>query len=104
LAPYIRDVVDTVSILKQLDLVICCESALAHIAALAGAECWVPYSRLGKDYRLGSHGKHQLWSNHRVFNQGEDMRWQPVFDDIALALEARVHAIDRAVGKKSARA
>jgi hypothetical protein len=104
LSPYIRDVVDTISILRQLDLVICCESALGHIAALAGTECWMPYSRLGKDYRLGPHGKHQLWSNHRVFNQGEDLKWQPVFDDIEFALKARIHGIDRAVGKKSARA
>ncbi len=104
LSPYVRDVVDTISILKQLDLVICCESALAHICVLAGTECWVPYSRLGKDYRLGSHGRDQVWSRHRVFNQGEDLKWQPVFNDIAFALEARIHALDRAVGKKSARA
>jgi len=104
LSPYIRDVVDTISVLKDLDLVICCESALAHIAVLAGTECWVPYSRLGKDYRLGAFGRDQLWSKHRVFNQGEDLLWQPVFNDIELALEARIHALDRTAGKKSARA
>jgi hypothetical protein len=83
--------------------VICCESALAHICALTGTECWVPYSRLGKDYRLGTNGRDQVWSNHRVFNQGEDLRWATVFNDISLALEDRIHALDRQVGKKSAR-
>ena len=97
LSPYIRDVVDTISVLKQLDLVICCESALAHICALTGTECWVPYSRLGKDYRLGTNGRDQVWSNHRVFNQGEDLRWAPVFNDISLALQARVEGFDRTV-------
>jgi hypothetical protein len=90
LSPYVRDVVDTISILKKLDLVISCESALAHIAALAGTECWIPYSRLGLDYRLGIDGKDQVWSKHRVFKQGEDMRWGPVFDEIALALRERL--------------
>ncbi len=74
---------------------ICCESALAHIAAMTGTECWVPYSRLGKDYRLGPLGRDQVWSNHRVFNQGEDLKWQPVFNDIELALEARMYKLQR---------
>ena len=90
LQPYIRDVVDTLSILRDLDLVICCESALGHIAALAGKECWMPYCRLGLDYRIGVIGDDQIWSNHRVFKQGEDLRWAPVFDEIAVALEQRV--------------
>ncbi len=105
LSPYVRDVVDTISILKHLDIVICCESALGHIAALAGTECWMPYSRLGLDYRLGVKGNDQVWSEHRVFKQGEDLKWSGVFDDIAFALEARVkYGLDRSVGKKSARA
>ena len=103
LSPYIRDVVDTIAILKQLDLVICCESALGHIAALAGTECWLPYSRLGLDYRIGVKGNDQVWSKHRVFKQGETLTWQPVFNDISFALEARIHGLDKAVGKKSAR-
>ncbi len=105
LSPYVRDVVDTISILKHLDIVICCESALGHIAALAGTECWMPYSRLGLDYRLGVKGNDQVWSEHRVFKQGEDLKWSGVFDDITFALEARVkYGLDRSVGKKSARA
>lgn len=43
LAGYISDVADSVGVMKQLDLVISCESAPAHIAALADVECWVPY-------------------------------------------------------------
>jgi len=104
LVPYVRDVVDTVAILKELDLVICCESALGHIAALAGTECWIPYSYLGLDYRLGMRGEDQLWSHHRVFKQGVDRDWQKVFDDICFALEARVkYGLDKKTGEKGAR-
>lgn len=102
LSPYIRDVVDTISVLKQLDLVICCESALGHIAALTNTECWIPYSHLGLDYRLGVYGDDQVWSNHRVFKQGEDRQWGPVFDEMTFNLAVRIHGPDQKVGKKSA--
>src|SRR6202021_1266690 len=61
LSYYIRDVVDTVSFLQHLDLVICCESALTHICATAGTEAWVPYSWLGRDYRVGHSGEIRMW-------------------------------------------
>lgn len=95
LRPYIRDVVDTVSILKELDLVICCESALGHIADLADKECWIPYSYCGLDYRIGVRGQDQVWSKHRIFKQSEDQTWQSTFDDICFALQARMHAQDK---------
>src|SRR5262249_38452312 len=52
LAPNIRDVVDTLQVLSGLDMVITCESALWHIAQLAQVETWIPYSFLGRDFRL----------------------------------------------------
>jgi tetratricopeptide (TPR) repeat protein len=99
LKPLIRDIVDTTTILRELDLVICCESALGHICVMVGKECWIPYSYLGLDYRVGMRGADQLWSNHRIFKQGEDRQWQPVFFDICFALEARVrHGLDKKAG------
>lgn len=89
LTPFISDVVDTCEILRNLDLVICCESALGHIAAMTHTPCWHPYSYMGRDWRLGLSGENMLWrpDTHRVFRQGQDQRWQPVFDDICAALE-----------------
>lgn len=93
LAPYIRDVTDTLSILQHLDLVITCESALGHISALAGKECWIPYSYSGRDYRIGLHGEKLLWTpKHRVFMQGPDRQWAPVFDRIVQELNNRVQS------------
>lgn len=90
LSGYVRNVCDTLSLLRDLDLVVTCESALGHICAMAGIETWIPYSYLGRDYRIGVDGSDQLWSKHRVFSQGNDLRWQPVFDDICAALEEKV--------------
>ncbi len=90
--PGIADVVDTLGILRDLDLVICCESFLGHAAALAGKECWIPYSYQGRDYRLGLAGEHLLWTpKTRTFNQelGED--WTPVFERIGEALREKVN-------------
>lgn len=91
LSPYIRDVVDTLSLLNDLDLVITVESALGHIAGLAGKETWIPYSYCGKDYRLGLFGKEPLWyTKHGTFNQGIDQRWEPVFERIVEALQRKL--------------
>ena len=75
LVPYIRDVTDTTSLMRDLDLIITCESALGHIAAMVGKECWIPYSYLGRDYRLGCQTEtERLWTpKTRVFPQGEDL-------------------------------
>ena len=91
LSGYIRDVVDTWGLLRDLDLVITCESALGHIAAAAGKECWVPYSHLGRDYRIGLDGIDRLWTpNHFIWPQGPSMRWDRAFDDMAAALRGYV--------------
>lgn len=92
LSGYIRDVSDTLSILKDLDMVITCESALGHICTMAGIETWVPYSYMGRDWRVGVDGTEQIWSKYNVFRQGPDMQWQPVFDMMVDELMERVRA------------
>ena len=89
LSGYIRDVSDTLSIMKDLDLVVTIESAVGHIATLAGIETWVPYSYQGRDWRVGVDGSDQIWSKYRVFPQGPDMVWQPTFDRIVEALREK---------------
>lgn len=90
---YIRDVADSASLLQELDLVITVESALGHICSMCDRECWIPYSFLGRDYRLGANEQaDRLWTpKHRVFQQSEDMRWESVFERIVGALKERVH-------------
>lgn len=88
LGPYLRDVADTFAVLSDLDLVIGCESALGHICAATGKEFWLLYSYLGRDYRLGLDTKDMLWTpKHRIFRQGKDRQWGPVFEQIIEALK-----------------
>src|SRR5262249_52581608 len=91
LAPYVRDVADTVSLLQYLDLVICCESALVHICNHAGKDVWVPYSYLGRDYRAGLDGTARMWlPTARFFCQQEGETWEPVFGRIVEALREKL--------------
>lgn len=92
LSRFINDVTDTMALLNQLDMVICCESALGHIAAETGTECWHPYSWCGRDWRIGHAGEQMLWrpKNHGVFPQKEGESWGPAFDRIIGTLRARV--------------
>ena len=90
LSGYISDVVDTLSFMREMDLVIACESAVPHMAALAGAECFTPYSRLGKDFRIGIDGTKAIWApKTRYFLQGDDDKWEPVFAKMVTELEKR---------------
>lgn len=90
LAGYISDVSDTLGLMRHLDLVITCESAVGHMAALADKECWVPYSRLGLDFRIGVDGSKAIWTPQtRYFKQTEET-WAQAFRDIAHALDVKV--------------
>lgn len=91
LAPFIRDVADTAALIRELDLVITCESAVGHIAGAVDADTWVFYSHNGGDWRIGRDERGPLWyPRHRVFKQGPDAQWQPVFDRMVAALKQRV--------------
>lgn len=91
LSPYISDVCDTISLMHELDLVITIESALGHIAGAAGKECWIPYSFLGRDYRIGLTGENPIWyPKHKIFRQASDLDWKPVFAAMNRALAMRI--------------
>jgi len=101
LSPWVSDVTDTVAILQHLDLVITCESALAHIAGHVGKEVWIPYSFHAHDYRLGHGDGPMLWygDTHRLFRQDRDMQWDRVFERIIVALREKIDAALRETGK-----
>lgn len=97
LSPIIRDAADTAAIINHLDLVISIESFVGHLCGAMGKECWIPYAYNGGDYRCGRQGDKPLWyANTRLFRQGRDAKWEPVFDKMITALRARLTR-----GKKS---
>lgn len=92
LRTYIRDVADTLSVVDHLDLVICLESALAHVSGLAGKETWIPYSFAGRDWRAGPRGDNPIWyPKHRFFRQEKGESWTPVFLRINEALKEKLN-------------
>lgn len=91
LAPFIRDVTDTMSIMRDLDLIICIDTALGHIAGAMEKSCWLLVARNGGDFRIGRSGEKSLWNpNHRVFRQLSDADWRPVVDRIVRELKERL--------------
>lgn len=87
LSGYIGGVHDTIGIMKNLDLVIACESSVPHMAALADVPCWVPYSQLGKDFRIGITGEKAIWTpKARYWLQKRAGDWRPVFDAMVTEL------------------
>ena len=91
MSPWIRDVADTVAIMRELDLVITIESFIGHLAGALNHPCWVLYSHRGGDYRIGRDGRRALWyPNHRIFKQDPDGEWGPVFERVVAALKEKV--------------
>ncbi len=90
LGPDLDDFADTAAMLEQLDLVIMTDSSVAHLAGSLGTPVWnlvqhVPY------WIYGFSGDRTPWyPTMRLFRQGPDQDWEPVFARAADALRAEV--------------
>ena len=90
LGPDLDDFADTAAMLEQLDLVIMTDSSVAHLAGALGKPVWnlvqpVPY------WIYGFSGDHTPWyPTMRLFRQGSDLDWEPVFTKAAEALREEV--------------
>lgn len=92
---YIRDVVDTLSIFENLDLVICIESSIRHMAALARKEAWVLVPRFGCDWRLSYGTRPPIWADkHVLFRQGDGESWPKVIQRVCSRLKRRLDGKD----------
>jgi ADP-heptose:LPS heptosyltransferase len=60
---------ETAKIIKQLDLVITIDSAVAHLAGALGVPCWVILPYHGSDWRWGVYGSKttHLYNNMELF-------------------------------------
>lgn len=86
LAPHLVDFADTAAAIACLDLIIMCDSAVAHLAGAMGCEVWL---LLGQD-------AHWLWmqgrtaspwySSMRLFRPRGEGDWEHVFDQAASRL------------------
>jgi tetratricopeptide (TPR) repeat protein len=86
LGSQLDDFADTAAFLERLDLVIMTDSSVAHLAGTMGRPVWnlvqfMPY------WVYGTVGDSCRWyPSMRLFRQGRDQNWGPVFEAAAQAL------------------
>ncbi|MET3138352.1 hypothetical protein AAKU61_002719 [Undibacterium sp. GrIS 1.2] len=84
----VTDFADTAAIIKQLDLVISVDTAVAHLAGALGVPCWLLVPDYKPDWRWLAHRQDSPWYPHqmRLFRQDSAGRWDAVMDELAAAL------------------
>ena len=83
---------DTAALMKNLDLVISCDTATAHLAGGLGVPTWIALA-LASDWRWQYQGDYTPWyPSVRLFRQQALDDWRPVFAEIAAALRQTIGA------------
>ena len=82
-----KDYDDTAALVSQLDLVICMQTSVGHLAGALGTDAWVMVPK-NSQWRYGEARESIPWYNSlRIFKS--DGTWAPVIDKIASELHAR---------------
>lgn len=83
---------DSAAVMRNLDLLITCDSSPAHLAGALGAPVWMAISST-PDWRWLSHREDTPWyPSLRIFRQAERFVWGPVFERMAAELRAMARA------------
>ncbi len=88
LSRHLRDFADTASVIARLDLVVCANTAVAHLAAALGKPVWVlmPFA---PDWRWLLGREDTPWyPTMRLFRQREPGRWDDQIDRIVAELRS----------------
>lgn len=88
LTKMIQSFEDTATILAGLDLIICCDTAIAHMAGAMGVPVWVllPYN---PDWRWLLNGDTTHWyDSMRLFRQTKRDDWSDVFEKVETEFNA----------------
>ena len=73
---------DTAAIIKNLDLVVSCDSAVAHLAGALGTRVWLALSTAA-DWRWMLERDDSPWyPTMRLFRQKKEGRWSEVIDEV----------------------
>ena len=93
---------ETAAIMKNLDLVVCSDSALAHLAGGLGVRVWVALPAVA-DWRWLRDREDSPWyPSMRLFRQAALGAWGPVFERLAdevRKLEGQEHEVQNLAGK-----
>ena len=87
---------DTAAIMKHLDLVITCDSALVHLAGALGVPIWLALM-FSPDWRwLLDRDDSPWYPTMRLFRQRRLGDWEPVFQEIVAAVSQRLAGTEAA--------
>lgn len=88
LGSQMTDFADAAAIVVNLDLVICVDTAMAHLTGALGKPCWVLLPDYMADWRWLSHASTSAWYPQclRLFRQTEAGNWSLVAQELAEAL------------------
>ncbi len=82
-----RDFLDTAAIIRQLDLVVTPDSAVAHLAGSLGARVWVALPSVAEWRWMLNREDSPWYPSMRLFRQTTAGDWQGVFERMARVLE-----------------
>ena len=89
LGPDFKDFMDTAAVVSQLDLVICVDTALAHLCGALGVPCWVMLPFVGTDWRWQLGRSDSPWyPSLRLFRQPAPDAWGPLVAELESACRA----------------
>jgi Flp pilus assembly protein TadD len=84
------DFAETAALVEQLDLIICADTAIAHLAGALGKEVWLlcPFV---PDFRWGLHGERTPWyPSIRIFRQTRPESWPDVISNVVTAMQEKL--------------
>ncbi len=89
LGAQLTDFADTAAVISNLDLVICVDTAVAHLAGALGKPCWVMLPEYKPDWRWLTERTDSPWypGVMRLFRQTVMGDWSPVVTELVAALE-----------------
>jgi ADP-heptose:LPS heptosyltransferase len=81
------DFADTAALIANLDLVICVDTVIAHLAGALGKPVWVMVNYIGDWRWLQNRNDTPWYPSARIFRQETHDDWSGVVRDIARQLE-----------------
>ncbi len=89
LGSQLTDFADTAAVIMNLDLVICVDTAIGHLAGALGKPCWVLLPEYKTDWRWLTERSDSPWypQTMRLFRQQKMGDWEPVIREVVQALE-----------------
>jgi ADP-heptose:LPS heptosyltransferase len=83
---------DTAAVMKNLDLVITCDTAIGHVAGSLGIPVWLGLSFVSDWRWLLDRPDTPWYPTMRLFRQKELGKWDDIFANMARELESRLAA------------